>query len=178
MKKRDIEILALKSTTHSQTLQKEAQETSEMHSAIASITLQRDARAASRDRLRQQIAETQKAISQRLDAQRQHAKQLDHQARFNTPELDFWQDYLCLRIDGAGLEYRLKFIYTHVDERDWEKEAYFEMGMEKREYEVLHYKPKIEREEVDRVLERLNENRDLGLFLKSMRELFVGVFKH
>ncbi len=177
MKKKDLEILTLKSTTHAQTLQKEAQESSEMHSAIAAITLQRETQAANRDRLRQQIAEMQKAVNQRLDAQRQHAIRLDNQARFNVPELDFWQDYLCLRIEGAGLADHLKFVYTHVDERDWEMEAWIELGMGKREYEFLHCKPQIEREEVGRVLEGLNENRDLGAFLKAMRELFVGILK-
>ena len=174
MKKKDIEILTLKSTTHTQILQKEAQETSEMHTAIAAITRQRDARAASQERLRQQVAEAQKTIHQRLDAQRQHADRLDSQARFNAPELDFWQDYLCLRIEGAGIDDHLKFHFTHIDERDWEKEAWFELGMWSREYEVLQFKPNIAKEKVERMLERFNENRDLGVFLKGMRELFVA----
>lgn len=177
MKKKDIEILALKSTTHAQILQKEAQETYEMQSAIASITKQRDATAVNRERLRQQIAEVQKTINQRLDAQRQHAKRLDNQARFNAPELDFWQDYLCLRIEGAGIDDHLKFYFTHVDERDWEKEVWFELGMWSREYEVLQCKPNIAKENVERMTERFNENRDLGAFLKGMRDLFVAALK-
>ena len=177
MKKKDIEILTLKSTTHSQILQKEAQETSEMQTAITSISRQRDARAADRARLQQQIAEVQKTINQRLDAQRQHTKQLDKQARFNAPELDFWQDYLCLRIEGAGMDDHLKFYFTHVDERDWEKEAWLELGMWSREYEVLQFKPNIAKEKVEWMVEKFNENRDLGVFLKGMRDLFVGALK-
>jgi len=177
MKKKDLEILALKSTTHAQVLQKEAQETLEMQSAIASITRQRDATVANRERLRQQIAEVQKTINQRLDAQRQHAKQLDNQARFNAPELDFWQDYLCLRIEGAGIDDHLKFFFTHIEERDWEKEVWFELGMWSREYEVLQCKPNIAKEKVERMTERFNENRDLGIFLKGMRDLFVAAVK-
>lgn len=177
MKKKDIEILALKSTTHTQILQKEAQETSEMHTAIVSITRQHDARAANREALRQQIAEVQKSIDQRLDAQRQHAKQLDNQARFNAPELDFWQDYLCMRIEGAGMDDHLKFYFTHVDERDWEKEAWFELGMWSREYEVLQFKPNITKEKVERLVEQFNESRVLGVFLKGMRDLFVAAMK-
>ena len=177
MKKKDIEILTLKSSTHAQTLAKEAQETSEMHTAIDTLTAQRDARAAARDRLKQQIAETKKAIAQQHEAQQKHARYLDGQQRFNVPELDFWHDYLCLRIEGAGVEDQLKFVYTHVDERDWEREAWFELGMGKREYEVLHCKPKIESEKVAACVEKLNESRDLGGFLKGMRELFVETLK-
>ncbi|KAI9847858.1 MAG: kinetochore-associated Ndc80 complex subunit spc25 [Thelocarpon superellum] len=177
MKKKDIEILTQKSAMYSQSLQKEAQETAEMHAAIATVKAQRDDRAVARDRLRQQIGETKKLIEQRLESQRQHAQHLESQARFNRPELEFWQEFLCLRIEGAGLADRLKFVYTHVDERDWEKEAWFELGMGKREYEVLHCRPKVATEAIDGILERLNQSRDLAVFLKQMRELFVQALK-
>ncbi|KAI9849320.1 MAG: kinetochore-associated Ndc80 complex subunit spc25 [Sclerophora amabilis] len=177
MRKKDIEIITLKSNTHAQTLQKEAQETAEMQSAIAAVTSQRDARASDRDRVRSQIAETQKLVNQRLEAQQEHARHLDSQARFNMPELDFWQDYLCLRIEGAGKADRLKFVFSHLDERDWEKEALFELGMGKRDYEVLHCRPKLDTEKVDGVLDKLNESRDLGEFLKEMRQLLVESMK-
>ncbi|KAI9753466.1 MAG: kinetochore-associated Ndc80 complex subunit spc25 [Chaenotheca gracillima] len=177
MRKKDIEILSLKSNTHAQVLQKESQETSEMHTAITAVTAQRDARATARDRLRGQISETQKLITQRLNAQKEHARHLDSQAHFNAPELEFWQDYLCLRIEGAGGNDRIKFVFSHVDGRNWEKEAWFELGMGKREYEVLQYRPKIETEKVDKAVDRLSDSRDLGVFLKDMRELFVDFYK-
>ena len=178
MKKHSIEILSHKSAAHAQNLTKEAAETSEMHVAIANITSQRDARSAQRDRLKAEIASVQKTISQRLDAQRQHAAYLDAQARHNVPELDFWQDYLCLRIEGVGVVDRLKFVFTHVDERNWDIEAWFELCTESRDYVVMEIRPKVETEKMDACVERLNENRDLGMFLKGMRELFVEVMKY
>ena len=178
MKKKDIEILAHKATTHAQSLSKEAAETAEMHTAIVSISSQRDARAAQRDRLRDEIVSIQKTISQRLSAQREHAAALDNQARYNEPELQFWMDYLCMRIEGAGQADRLKFVFSHVDERDWEREGWFELDIERRDYQVLCIRPKIEAQEVERCLERINENRDLGMFLRGMRELFVLAMKH
>ncbi|EYE92559.1 kinetochore Spc25 family protein [Aspergillus ruber CBS 135680] len=177
MKQKDIEILNLKSQTHEQTLQKEAAEAAEMHAAISSITLERDSRLVKRDRLRQQIAETQKSINQRLDAQKAHARNLDAQSRLNVPELDFWQDYLCLRIEGAGREDRLKFIYSHLLEKDWEAEAWFELGTASRDYEVFHMRPKLDREALEQELDILNEDRDFGAFLKRMRKLFVEALK-
>lgn len=177
MKKRSIDILSHKSTAHAVNIAKEAAEASEMHAAIGNITSQRDARSAHRDRLRVDINSIQKTIGQRLDAQRQHAAYLDAQTRHNQPELDFWQDHLCFRIEGAGIIDRLKFVFTHVHEREWEKEAWFELCTEMRDYEVLGVRPKVEREKVDACVERLNEGRDLGLFLKDMRELFVEVMK-
>lgn len=173
MRQRDIEIINLKSQTHEQTLQKEAAEAAEMHAAISSITVERDSRLAKRDRLKQQIAETQKSISQRVEAQRTHAKHLDAQSRLNNPELDFWQDYLCLRIEGAGREDRLKFVYSHLSEKDWEDEAWFELGTASRDYEVFHTRPKLDRDALEKEVDLVNDDRDFGAFLKRMRKLFA-----
>jgi kinetochore protein Spc25 len=153
MKKRDIEILSQKSSTHQQTLAKEAAETNEMKSAIASLSAQRDAHLAT------------------------NAQHLDSQSRFNIPELEFWTSNLCLDIEGAGMNDHLKFIFTHVDDRDWTREAWFELDTSKREYEIPYCKPKMEKEQIERVLEKLNESRDLGILLKGMRELFVEAMK-
>ncbi|KAF1965290.1 hypothetical protein BU23DRAFT_604297 [Bimuria novae-zelandiae CBS 107.79] len=177
MKKRDIEILSLKQTQHSQTLAKESAETSEMHAAISTLTTQRDERLTQRDALRAQIAEVQKSISARREAQLKHRRYLDGQSRYNEPELEFWESYLGLRIEGLGKEDSLKFVYTNVCEREWDREAWFELDTSEREYRVGEARPKVERDEIDRVLERLNETRDLAAFLKGMRELFVEALK-
>lgn len=177
MKKKDIEILSSKATSHEHILSKEAMETEEMKSAIASLTTQRDLHMSRREALTSQIADTQKAIAARQEAQRAHAQYLDTQARFNVPELDFWTTNLCLSIEGAGQNDRLKFIFTHIDERDWDREAWFELDTGKREYEVSYCKPKLEKEMVDKIVEALNESRDLRVLLKGMRELFVNVMK-
>jgi kinetochore protein Spc25 len=177
MKKKDIEILQLKTNTHQQTIAKEAAETREMQSSIASLQTQHDAQTAARDALKKQIADTQREIDARLAAQAAHRRQVEAQSRFNVPELDFWVTTLCLRIEGAGQSDRLKFVYTHVDERDWEREAWFELCTDSRDYDVKHCRPKLERERVERVLERVNENRELAGLLKGMRELFVESMK-
>lgn len=173
MKAKDIEILAQKSSHHLASLSAQEVETSEMREAIATITSQRDAHAAQRDRLRGEIASYNKQISARKVAQAAHAKGLEEQARLNIPELDFWETYLGLRIEGAGRVDRLKFMFSNLDERQWEREAWFELDTERREYRIATCRPKIEEADVEGCLERLNESRDLGVFLRGMRELFV-----
>lgn len=176
-KQRDIEILTLKLSTHQQTIAKEAQETAEMQNAISTLSSRRDEQTIRRDALKTHIADVQKQIAAKREAQREHARYLDSQTRFNVPELGFWQDYLCMHIEGAGLDDRLKFTFTHVDERDWEREAWFELDTGSREYSVISMKPKLEMDEVERVLEGLNDSRELGGFLKGMRELFIQALK-
>ncbi|PTB63817.1 hypothetical protein BBK36DRAFT_1171276 [Trichoderma citrinoviride] len=171
MKRRDIEIAQVKLSTHQQTIEKEEAEKREMESAIASLAAQRDSHIAARDSLKAQIAETQAEIESRLAAQRAYMKQKEAQTRYNVPELDFWITNLCLRIEGAGKDDRLKFVYTHIDEKNWEREAWFELVTSSRDYDVKHCRPKLERESVERVLDRVNETRELVVLLKGMREL-------
>ncbi|KAL8697966.1 MAG: hypothetical protein Q9224_002069 [Gallowayella concinna] len=177
LKTREIETLAHKSSSHAQAVDKEAAETAELHAAIASISQQRDARAQHRDRIKSEIVTIRKQIAQRLSAQQQYAKAIDEQAQHNVPELDFWQTYLCMRIEGTGTVDRVKFAFTHVDEKNWEREACFELDMEKRDYRVVSIKPKVETEQVERCVERLNDSRDLGQFLKGMRDLLTAAVK-
>lgn len=177
MKKRDIEIIQIKTSTHQQTVAKEEAETREMESAIAAFASERDQHNATREALAAQIAQTQAEIDAKLAAQRSHAKLQEAQSRFNVPELDFWITNLCLKIEGAGHDDRLKFVYSHVDEKDWEREAWFELVTSSRDYDVKHCRPKLEREKVERVLERVNETRELVVLLKGMRELFVEAMR-
>jgi kinetochore protein Spc25 len=148
-----------------------------MHSAITTLTAQRDKQAANRDALKEQIATTQKEIEGRMAAQRAYAAQLEAQARFNVPELDFWVTNLCLTIEGAGHDDRLKFVYTHVDEKDWQREAWFELSTSSRDFDVRHCRPKLEKDKVEKLLDRANETKELSLLLKGMRELFVEAMK-
>ena len=177
MKKKDIEILSSKSSSHQQTIAKEVAETNEMQAAIASLSAHREAHLATREVLKQQIEETQRHIDTKVAAQRAHAQHLNAQSRFNIPELDFWTSNLCLTIEGAGQNDRLKFIFTHIDDRDWTRDAWFELDTEKREYSIPYCKPKLEKEHIERVVEKLNETRDLRLLLKGMRELFLEAIK-
>ncbi|KAJ4408436.1 kinetochore-associated Ndc80 complex subunit spc25 [Gnomoniopsis sp. IMI 355080] len=177
MKKKDIDILQMKTNTHQNTIVKEAAETREMQAAINELSAQRDKQAALRDSLQKQIADTQKEIDARLAAQRKHQAQQEAQARFNVPELDFWITNLCMKIEGAGQDDRLKFVFTHIDEKDWEREAWFELSTAARDYDIRHCRPRLEREKIERVLEKTNETRELAVLLKGMRELFVEKFK-
>lgn len=177
MKHKDIEILAQRSSHHAASLSAQEAETAEMESAIAAITQQRDSHAQHRDRLRSEVASLNKQIAARRSAQQAHTKELEAQSRLNVPELDFWETYLGLRIEGAGQVDRLKFVFSNLDDRDWEKEAWFELDTERREYRVVGCRPKVEQGDVEACVERLNESRDLGAFLKGMREVFAKEMK-
>jgi kinetochore protein Spc25 len=59
-----------------------------------------------------------------------------------------------------------------------EKEGVFELKVPDRGgYEVVFTKPRLEDKRVEACVERLNESRDIGAFLKGMRGLFAEVWK-
>lgn len=79
-----------------------------------------------------------------------------------------------MRIEGLGIDDRIKFVFTHVDERDWDRQCYFELDMETKDYQVVAAEPPLHDDAVDAAVERLNETRDLAPFLRTMRSLFVA----
>jgi kinetochore protein Spc25 len=145
-----------------------------MHAQISNLKTHRAQLTSQRDERRAELESLQATLNARKDAQAKHTRYLHSQARFNEPELAFWEEYLCMRIEGAGKEDRLKFVFSHVCEKDWQREAWFELDTSEREYKVLRTVPKVERQEVDACLDRLNESREIPEFLKSMRLLLVN----
>lgn len=140
--------------------------------------MQKSEHEARRSELQSSIAETQAAIRQRREAQAAHQRSLDAQARHNIPELRFWEQCLGLRIERAeeGGE-SLRFVFTCVDEQDEGRECWFELDTGKRDFVVTETEPKLEREELEGVLERANEGRELVALLKGMRGLFAQALK-
>lgn len=143
-----------------------------MHEAIRSLTAQKEEHIARRDQVKAEIAAVQSQIRQRREAQAAHQRSLDAQARHNVPELRFWETCLGLRMEGTGIDDCLKFVFVGVDERDAERECWFELQIGGREYEVGSTKPRLNRDEVDAAQDALNETKELGPFLKAMRGLF------
>ena len=144
-----------------------------MHAAIASLTVQQEERLISRDKLRIRLDDAHKELSVKKDAQHKHTRYLDKQARFNEPELRLWEENLGLKIEGGGSEDKLKFIFTLIDDNDWNRKFWFDMSLNKKDYEVLDCRPILEKDLIDSLLLKLNESRELGPFLKGMRDLFT-----
>ena len=148
-----------------------------MHAAISHLTTQKHSHETHRAHLQSEIAATQTLIRQRREAQASHQRALDAQARHNIPELRFWEEVLGLRIDGAGEE-RLRFAFGELG-IGGDGEGWFEIdtGAVGGGFEVVRTEPRLEGEEVEAVVERANEARDLVLLLKGMRGLFVDALR-
>src|SRR5262249_7910177 len=80
---------------------------------------------------------------------------------------------LGLRIDGGGSADRLRFVFSQLDDRARDREAWFELDTAARDYAVRRTSPRLDRARVDAVVARLNEERELVVLLKGMRAQVV-----
>lgn len=55
------------------------------------------------------------------------------QDSYNNPELKFWEDYLGLKMEGVHDEV-IRFIFTNIDEKDWNKQFSFQINLAERDY--------------------------------------------
>lgn len=163
--------------SHQHVLAREQHEKLDIQSQISSLQSHAESQRDHRDQLRSAIANTQRAIDAKVAAQKEYADKLDGQATLNGPELQFWETYLGTTINGGGEDGLIRVTYTFPpapgDKTD--QEAVFELQVPDigaGGYEVVHTRPKLEKEEVEKVIRLLNETRDIAVLLKRMRGLF------
>ncbi|KAF3905745.1 hypothetical protein AA313_de0202405 [Arthrobotrys entomopaga] len=158
--------------------EKEIKETADLEDEISTIKAQKATRQAENETLNSQIREQSIAISKKRAKLLEEKQALASQANHNQPELAFWEDYLGLRIEGAGRLDHVRFIYTCLDESDPEREFEIVVSVESRDYEIIGARPKLDDATKARCLETLNETRSIAKFLKSVREEFKKTVKY
>lgn len=153
--------------------EKDGQEIAEVEREISTMSSQKASKETTRDALTAQIETVRSAIKKKRSLLSKEKSELAAQATHNQPELAFWEDYLGLRIEGAGRADHIRFVFTCLDDVELEREFEVVVSMERREYEIVGTRPKLERDVVEGCVERLNETRNIPKFLKEVREAFV-----
>lgn len=155
-----------------------------MHAQISKLESHQASQAAACDRLRSAIAQTQRQVDGKIQAQREYAAKMDGQSRLNGPELNFWETYLGCRIEGSGDENKVRILFGFPPPKgvkgDEEREAIFELQVPDTgtgKYDVVYMKPKLDAAKVGKVVDRLNTTREIGTLLKGMRGLFLEAMK-
>jgi len=137
------------------------------------MSTQKASKGTTRDALNTQIAAVRAAIDNKRAKISKEKSELAAQATHNQPELAFWEDYLGLRIEGAGRTDHIRFVFTCLDEVEMDREFEVVLSMERREYEIVGTRPKLNREVVEMCTETLNDTRNVPRFLKDVRESFI-----
>ncbi|EPY53611.1 kinetochore protein Spc25 [Schizosaccharomyces cryophilus OY26] len=114
-----------------------------------------------------------------LTTKRQTKEDLDSlkrkQEQLNMPELQFWQDYLGLRMEGVHEEV-IRFVFTNIDEKDWNKPFSFQINLAQIDYKVTHCRPPVPN--LDDLVNKLNQSRDFYQFLRDIRKSFSNYHKN
>ncbi|KAI5809008.1 chromosome segregation protein Spc25-domain-containing protein [Peziza echinospora] len=156
---------------------RELEETTETERTILEMSRKRQQKLDYRDSLQAQLSTLEHAITTKRALRSRERASLAALSSHNLPELTFWEDHLCMRIEGAGAADHLRIVYTHILDSDWEREASFVVNMTTREYRVEQVRPRMAgkggEEGVERATRRLNESRNFAAFLKEMRMGFV-----
>ncbi|KAF3924284.1 hypothetical protein ABW21_db0206110 [Orbilia brochopaga] len=152
--------------------EKEIQETADLENEISTIRQQKATREAENETLNAQIREQSSAISKRRAKLLEEKQALASQANHNQPELAFWEDYLGLRIEGAGRLDHVRFIFTCLDPSEPDREFEVVVSVESRDYEIIGARPKLDEATKARCLDILNETRSIAKFLRAVRQEF------
>lgn len=175
-RKQAIHELESKTSSHAHILAREAQEAEEMHEAIKGLTLQKEEHNRQRDIIKTEIESIQTSIRHKREAQATHQRSLDAQARHNLPELQFWENCLGMHLEGTGVEDRLRFVFDSSGGNESIPECWFELQIG-REQKVANTKPRLERDDIEAAQESLQETKQFGLFIKTMRTHLLKALK-
>lgn len=189
---RNISSLRAQSSSHASTLAAQVTETQDMQTQIASLTLTRDAHSSSVAALRVRLAAANGTLESRRATQRQQRMYIERQGARDAPEIAAWEDLLGLRIEGAGVADRVRFVFPALGDGNeevagsatsgrWQRdrEAFFDLDMDPRAgvgYEVVECRPRLDADAVNACLRSMREREDLRGFLRGMRRLFVDEF--
>ncbi|WBW71380.1 Ndc80 complex subunit Spc25 [Schizosaccharomyces osmophilus] len=114
------------------------------------------------------VLTTKRHTKEELDSLKRKQEQL------NMPELQFWQDYLGLRMEGVHEEV-IRFVFTNIDEKNWDKPFSFQINLSHIDYEVTHCRPPLLI--LDDLVKKLNQSRDFYQFLRDIRKGFIDYHK-
>lgn len=151
---------------------REREEALEAERAIASMARNKAAQTEHRNTLLSQIAQVEDLIAKKRALRATERSSLLAHSSLNAPELEFWETYLGMRIESAGVPDHLRVVFSHVVENDWNREFRFVVALGSRDYQVLQCRPKIPDEVLNKVVNRLNESRNITRFWKDMRDAF------
>lgn len=156
-----------------ETLKQEAAEVAEVESSIADYSAKHADMLEWKAALERQITDAQSVRTKKKEVIAGRRRQLEGQNARNRPELTAWETQLGLKIDTAG-EDRLRFTYTHINDKDPAMPHFFIVDLTSSTYRVEECHPTLSN--MDSALTDLNRTRDFSAFLKRVRQDFKKMY--
>ncbi|KAF9185902.1 kinetochore-associated Ndc80 complex subunit spc25 [Haplosporangium sp. Z 11] len=166
----EMRVAIAEETALAKALDKEKEEASNMTKTVQQLSARYEELRQTRSHLENQIITLQKEVTAKRDAKIALKKALDEQMMKNKPELAAYEATLGLRIVGVKAEDHIGFVFTRLNELDWDKEYSVTIDVSQYDFAVSECTPSLP--ELPSLLQHLNETRDFYGFLKRARKAF------
>ncbi|GJJ68905.1 kinetochore protein Spc25, fungi type [Entomortierella parvispora] len=157
-----------------QALRKEKMEAQNMARAIQDLSIRHEEMKQIQESLQEQVIILRREVKAKREAKIAQKKALDEQVLKNRPELASYESVLSMRIVGVK-EDHIAFVFTRINERDWEQEFSFTIDVSNVDYAVYDCSPLLP--DLESLVRYLNDTRDFYGFLKKARKAFQEVAK-
>ncbi|KAF9348600.1 kinetochore-associated Ndc80 complex subunit spc25 [Mortierella sp. NVP85] len=153
---------------------KEKTEASQLSKMVQDLTAQHDDMKQKHEALMDQVATLRREVKAKREAKIAFKKALEQQALKNKPELASFESVLALRIVGVK-EDQIGFVFTRINELDWEQEYSITVDVSQHEYAVAECSPMLP--DLSSLVRYLNDTRDFYGFIKKVRKAFKDMTK-
>ncbi|KAK3827433.1 MAG: chromosome segregation protein Spc25-domain-containing protein [Benniella sp.] len=149
-------------------------EISLLSKAAQELTAQHDDMKQKHEAVIDQVATLRREVKAKREAKIAFKKALEQQALKNKPELASFESVLSLRIVGVQ-EDQIGFVFTRINELDWEQECSITVDVSQHEYAVAECSPILPG--LSSLVRYLNDTRDFYGFIKRVRKAFKDMTK-
>ncbi|KDE09500.1 hypothetical protein MVLG_00400 [Microbotryum lychnidis-dioicae p1A1 Lamole] len=154
-------------------LSKEVEDQREARLKTSEVTQQERHLAGQIDSLHNEVEEERRKLRAKREYKSKQREAFTKQANKNGPECTFFEQKTGLKIEGRGRD-KIHFKFTNIDRRNYGRPFSFVIDVSQPAYEVTSIMPinYISEQVLSSLLSKLNEDRNLYAFLRSMREKF------
>ncbi|KAL1917888.1 uncharacterized protein VTP21DRAFT_3722 [Calcarisporiella thermophila] len=152
-----------------ETMEREQRELDDAQNKIYELSKQKESIEDRKAILQAQLDQIRVELKRKKDARIARIKALEAKKSRNEPELRCYEEKLAMKIHSVKSNW-LKFVFTHINEKNWDKEYSFTVDVSERVYKVPKCNPQIEN--INELVAWLNETRDFFGFLKRIRKAF------
>ncbi|EEB08526.2 kinetochore protein Spc25 [Schizosaccharomyces japonicus yFS275] len=124
--------------------------------------------------LAEEIERQQSVLTAKRELKAKEEHHFMKQKSLDNPELQFWEKYLGMRIEGVR-EDELRIVFVNIDDKNWKKRFSFHINFMEKLYEVTKCNPPLSN--LEELVERLNKTRNFFRFLKEIRMSFY-IYAH
>ncbi|CCH45815.1 putative kinetochore protein spc25 [Wickerhamomyces ciferrii] len=168
---KELQSLAEREVELNKELAKEVQDKNSSSSRLNELKLKEETLIEDRKNLEKQVLDLSNQVNERRQELNKLKISKEKQAERDIPQVLIYEQVLSLKIEGGKQGY-LTFKFHNIDPKNTEREFQLNLKVDGSKYEDLSTIPEISQDDVNELLIKFNETRNLNSFLKNARQAF------